>query len=129
MVEATPFQKANFAQVIQKYHALLIPVGAGPGEFACIPRRSAIAEAQAEGRVLWEMKKTAARDAWREIEPGIARIATIVGGGADKHADVDGDCRDNAVGDATAAAAGVGVRTSTVSQPQPQPANDHAAAT
>jgi hypothetical protein len=49
-----------------------------PGEFAFVPRRSAIAEAQASGAVLWEMKKTAARDAWKEIEPGIARIAAVL---------------------------------------------------
>jgi len=28
--------------------------------------------------MLWEMPKTAARDAWREIEPGLTRIAYIV---------------------------------------------------
>ena len=80
MVEPTPFQKANFIQVVQQYHALMIRVGDGPGAFASIPRRSCIAEAQAEGAVLWEMKKTAARDAWREIEPSLARIAGIVTG-------------------------------------------------
>lgn len=78
MVEPTPFQRANFVQLIQQYLPLLIRVGAGVGEFACVPRRSAIAEAQANGEVLWEMKKTAARDAWKEIEPSIARIAAIV---------------------------------------------------
>ena len=78
MVEPTPFQKANFVQIIQQYRPLLIRVGAGIGEFAFIPRRSAIAEAQAEGAVLWEMRKTAARDAWKEIEPSVARIAAIV---------------------------------------------------
>ena len=78
MVEPTPFQKANFVQVIQQYRPLMIQVGDGPGDFAFLPRRSAIAEAQASGAVLWEMKKTAARDAWKEIEPGIARIAAIV---------------------------------------------------
>jgi chromosome partitioning protein len=78
MVEPTPFQKANFVQVGQQYHALMIRIGDGPGAFASIPRRSCIAEAQAEGAVLWEMKKTAARDAWREIEPSLARIADIV---------------------------------------------------
>jgi len=78
MVEPTPFQKANFVQLIQQYHKLLIPVGTKPGEFARIPRRSAIAEAQADGLVLWEMKKTAARDAWCEIEPSIFRIAQLV---------------------------------------------------
>lgn len=78
MVEPTPFQKANFVQVVQQYHPLMIRIGDGPGAFASIPRRSCIAEAQAEGAVLWEMKKTAARDAWREIEPSLARIADIV---------------------------------------------------
>jgi chromosome partitioning protein len=137
MVEATPFKKANFAQVIQKYRALLIPVGTGPGEFACIPRRSAIAEAQADGRVLWEMKKTAARDAWREIEPGINRIAAIVGDGADKRAGVDIDCCATTVGvsaiaDVAAGAgagAGVGVAIGSNTMSQRQPASDHAAAT
>ena len=79
MVEPTPFQRANFVQVVQQYHPLLIRIGDGPGAFASIPRRSCIAEAQAEGAVLWEMKKTAARDAWREIEPSLRRIADIVG--------------------------------------------------
>lgn len=78
MVEPTPFQKANFVQVVQQYHALMIRIGDAPGAFAAIPRRSCIAESQAEGVVLWEMKKTAARDAWREIEPSLARIASIV---------------------------------------------------
>jgi chromosome partitioning protein len=78
LVEPTPFQKANFVQVVQQYHSLMIRIGDGPGAFASIPRRSCIAEAQAEGAVLWEMKKTAARDAWREIEPSLARIADIV---------------------------------------------------
>lgn len=82
MVEPTPFQKANFVQVVQQYHPLMIRIGDGPGAFASIPRRSCIAEAQAEGAVLWEMKKTAARDAWREIEPSITRIGDIVIGAA-----------------------------------------------
>ena len=79
MVEPTPFQKANFVQVVQQYHSLLIRIGEGPGAFASIPRRSCIAEAQAEGAALWELKKTAARDAWHEIEPSLRRIADIVG--------------------------------------------------
>jgi chromosome partitioning protein len=78
LVEPTPFQKANFLQVVQQYHPLMIRIGDGSGAFASIPRRSCIAEAQAAGEVLWEMKKTAARDAWREIEPSLTRIADIV---------------------------------------------------
>ena len=80
MVEPTPFQRANFIQIVQQYHSLMIRIGDGPGAFASIPRRSCIAEAQAEGAVLWEMKKTAARDAWREIEPSFARLADVLTG-------------------------------------------------
>jgi len=78
LVEPTPFQKANFLQVVQQYYPLMIRIGDGPGAFASIPRRSCIAEAQAAGEVLWEMKKTAARDAWHEIQPSLTRIADIV---------------------------------------------------
>ena len=78
MVEPTPFQKANFVQVVQKYHPLMIRLGSGAGGIASIPRRSCIAQAQAEGAVLWEVKKTAARDTWHEIEPSLSRIADIV---------------------------------------------------
>ena len=78
MVEPTPFQKANFLQIVQKYHPLLIRIGDGPGDFASMPRRSAIAEAQAHGQVLWEMKKTAARDAAKEVEPTLRELARIV---------------------------------------------------
>jgi chromosome partitioning protein len=80
MVESTPFQRANFLQIVQRYHPLLIRIGDGPGDFASIPRRSSIAESQAHGEVLWEMKKTAARDAWKEIEPTIRALAGIVTG-------------------------------------------------
>jgi chromosome partitioning protein len=80
MVEPTPFQRSNFVQIVQRYHPLMIRIGEGPGAFASIPRRSAIAEAQAHAEVLWEMKKTAARDAWREIEPSLRVIAAIVVG-------------------------------------------------
>jgi len=80
MVEATPFQRENFTGLVARYVSLLIPVGTGAGQFGLIPKRSAIAEAQASGEVLWEMKKTAARDAWKEIEPTLARIAAIVTG-------------------------------------------------
>mgnify|MGYP001160698575 CR=1 FL=1 len=80
MVESTPFQRANFLQIVQKYLPLMIRIGGGPGDFAAIPRRSAIAEAQAHGELLWEMKKTAARDAWKDIEPTIRALAAIVTG-------------------------------------------------
>jgi len=78
MVEVTPFQRENFLQLVQKFHPILIPYGPKPGQYASMPRRSAVAEAQADGLVLWEMKKTAARDAWREIEVAMAVIAKAV---------------------------------------------------
>ena len=86
MVEATPFQKANFIQPVQQYCSLLIQIGAESAEFAFIPRRSAIAEAQASGEVLWEMKKTAARDAWKEIEASVAGLARILTTARAEHA-------------------------------------------
>lgn len=82
LVEPTPFQRENFVQLIRQHRGLMIQVGTRPGEFAFVPRRSAIAEAQCDGLVLWEMKKTAARDAWKEIEPSLACIASIVMGSA-----------------------------------------------
>ena len=78
MVEATPFQRENFIQLVQKFNPILIPYGPKPGQFVSMPRRSAVAEAQAEGLALWEMKKTAARDAWREIEMAMVVIAKAV---------------------------------------------------
>ena len=78
MVEATPFQKANFVHVVQHYRSLMIPLSDRVGDIASLPKRTAIAEAQAAGAVLWEVKKTAARDAWKEIEPSLMRIADIV---------------------------------------------------
>jgi len=80
LVEHTPFQKANFRQILERYMDLMIKVSDQPGDVAFMPKRSAIAEAQADGLVLWEMKKTAARDAWTEIEPALRRIAGIVVG-------------------------------------------------
>jgi chromosome partitioning protein len=91
MVEATPYQRANFMQVVQAWHSLLIRTGAGPGAFASIPRRACIAEAQSEGALLWTMKKTAARETWREIEPSLARIVEIVTGQATPPPQAAGD--------------------------------------
>jgi len=82
MVQATPFQRANFVQFIEKYHGLLIRINDGGKTFASIPHRSVIAESQAAGEVLWEMKKTAARDCWKEIEPTIRHLASRLAGGA-----------------------------------------------
>ena len=79
MVQATPFQKANFAQIAAHYANLLIRTKEGGTDFAHIPNRSVIPEAQAAGLPLWEIKKTAARDAWRELEPYFKVIAQKTG--------------------------------------------------
>lgn len=74
LVEPTPFQKRNFQQLAERYARLLIPTGvAMPGSehprFALIPKRTAIAEAQAAGEALFEIRKTSAREAWNEVKP------------------------------------------------------------
>lgn len=75
MVERTsPFQVQNFKDIAAAYGSLLIPLPGKNGGYAHIPKRSIIAEAQATGEVLWEMKKTSAADTWREIKPSIAAI-------------------------------------------------------
>jgi chromosome partitioning protein len=87
MVEPTPFQKTNFREVIERYLSLLIRLGPEGERLASIPKRSAIAEAQGDGQLLWEMKKTAAREAWLEIEPVLRHLAGVVLGGSAGHAD------------------------------------------
>jgi chromosome partitioning protein len=64
--------------VVQHYRSFLISLSDRLGDIASVPKRTAIAEAQAVGALLWEMPKTAARDAWREVEPSLTRIADIV---------------------------------------------------
>lgn len=77
MVEATPFQRANFRSLVERHLNLMVRLGEGTA-IASIPKRSAIAEAQAEGLLLWEMRKSAARDAWIEIEPTLKHLAGLV---------------------------------------------------
>lgn len=79
MVEPTPFQRANFKHLVEAYSKLLIVIDEKQQQFAFIPKRSAIAEAQAEGVFIAEMTKTAARDAWREIKPSFDVIAQRMG--------------------------------------------------
>ena len=75
MVENTPFQKGNFQQLAQAFAKLLIPMDDTGKSFAFVAKRSVIAEAQAEGAYIAEIKKTAARDAWRDIKPAFEVIA------------------------------------------------------
>ena len=67
-VEPTPFQRKNLIKLIQEYGRLLIRTGPEPHEFATLMTRTAIAEAQAEGMYIGDMKKTSAREALREAK-------------------------------------------------------------
>lgn len=70
MVEPTPFQRANLQLMMSKYAGrLLSQTGEGGPQFGYIPKRSAVAEAQAAGIFVPDMAKSAAREAWRDIKP------------------------------------------------------------
>ena len=62
-VEATPFQRQNLLTVLRDYRDLLIKTGPAEHNFAFLSTRTAIAEAQADGSYIGDMKKTSARDA------------------------------------------------------------------
>lgn len=94
LVEGTPFQRANLQQLVLQHPGLLIPVPRGDVMgYAYIPTRTAVAEAQAAGVPLWQLRqrpagpqpaggalplRSAARDAWREIKPSFDAIAAIL---------------------------------------------------
>lgn len=78
LVEATPFQRANLAQLVQHFAKLLIPMDA-PGQYAFVKTRTAVAEAQAAGLPVWKLGKTSAMDCWRELRPVFHRIAGVMG--------------------------------------------------
>lgn len=74
LVKPSPFQRDNFADIVRKYASELIRTKNPERPYAYVPDRSVIAEVQASGELLWEMKKTAGRDTWREIEPAFTAI-------------------------------------------------------
>ena len=84
LVEPTPYQRRSGEQLLaaQAYRQRLLALVDEPtmaDHYARIPRRSAIAEAQACGAVLWERKdRTAWRDAWAEVRPVMDRIAALM---------------------------------------------------
>lgn len=76
LVEPTPFQRNNLQALATDYGSLLLSRRDEAGiAFGYIPKRTAIAEAQAAGVFVAEMTKTSARDAWREIRPVFEMIA------------------------------------------------------
>jgi chromosome partitioning protein len=74
LVEPTPFQRINFKELIENYKEMLLVVD-GPQGYACITTRTAVAEAQADGLYLADMKKTSAREALRELRMSFDAIA------------------------------------------------------
>lgn len=77
LVTPTPFQKANFAEIIKHFGPLLIKLKSGG--FAHLKERTAVAEAQAAGKPIYAMTKTSAREAWREWEDLFAHVASVMG--------------------------------------------------
>ena len=71
MVEPTPFQRGNLQALAAKFGPRLLcrRDEGGAITFGFIPKRSAMAEAQAASVFLPDLGKTAARDAWREVKP------------------------------------------------------------
>ena len=85
MVESTNFQKDILVTLLERHPNLMIKMASG-SQLARIPKRTAIAEAQSEGLVLWDVKRPTARAAWEEIKPSIEHIAGIVTAAEAAHA-------------------------------------------
>jgi chromosome partitioning protein len=97
LVEATPFQRSNFAALAARHSNLLIRSTGMALGFAFIPTRTAIAEAQAAAVPVWLLRqalpanqqgvadplsmpvRTSARDTWREIRPVFEEIERRLG--------------------------------------------------
>ncbi len=71
LVEPTPFQRGNLQALAARFGMRLLcrRDETGAIAFGYIPKRSAMAEAQAASVFLPDLPKTAARDAWREVKP------------------------------------------------------------
>jgi chromosome partitioning protein len=81
LFEGTPFQKANLVAIMRSYGGYLFKLDDEPDSkhFACIPTRTAVAEAQASGSFIGAGKKTSHRDAWKQLQPVFAAIARKMG--------------------------------------------------
>jgi chromosome partitioning protein len=84
MVEPTPFQRANLEVLMgaPAYRAQLLTLVDEPksgADFARIKKSVVIQEIQAHGQELPKVRKTAAREAWTEIQPVMHRIASLMG--------------------------------------------------
>ena len=77
LVESTPFQRQNLAELAEHYGTLLFKLNTGKPAF--IPTRTALAEAQSAGLPVWEMKKTSAKTAWSELSKIFEVVAERLG--------------------------------------------------
>lgn len=77
MVEPTPFQRTNMAQLCTAFASLMIRLE--NGHMAAISTRTAVAEAQALGKPIWTLGKTSAREAWGQIKPIFEHVVTTMG--------------------------------------------------
>lgn len=75
LVEHTPFQRDNLTQIVKAYSKIMIPLGK---TVAFIPKRTAIAEAQAEAIPLWLGKKSTAKTTWAELQPIFDKIISLM---------------------------------------------------
>lgn len=65
-VISNPFQKENLRDLVSAYGKILLKDPSGRA--VCIPSRSAISEAQAQGRPIWSGDKSTAEKVWRETK-------------------------------------------------------------
>lgn len=100
LVEATPFQRHNLVQLVSAHPQLMMRMPGAEPRYAFVPTRTAIAESQAAGVPLWDLRqavpaersgsvspasmplRTAARDAWRELRPVFEEIERRLWSGA-----------------------------------------------
>lgn len=76
LVEPTKFQKDNFQVFIEQYSHLLIKLDEG---FAMIKKSTAIAEAQAVGLPVWEIKKQVAKAVYLQLQTSFTQILKNMG--------------------------------------------------
>lgn len=75
IVEATNYQKTNFADMAMNYGSLLIPLNDG---FAAIKKSTGVFEAQATGSPIFASKKSSSKAAWKDIEPVFEKLASMM---------------------------------------------------
>jgi chromosome partitioning protein len=77
LVEATPFQKQNFMQLVQQVGGLMIKMD--HDKYASIKNRTAISESQAQGKPIWKLGKSSAVECWKEVKPVFEKISELIG--------------------------------------------------